>query len=644
MRITVLSYKGVAPGTPISHEFGPLGGTIGREAENDLVLPDPERHISRLHARVLCEQGVFLIEDHGGNPTLINGRPVGRGNRMPVSDADSLTIGSYELRAELSRANPFAAAAAPLAAPPASDPLGLFGGAPSADPFGAPAAPQAPIAMPASTPMPSPTPAPVSPAAPKPNFDSADDPFAVFAVASPAPAATPAQAASPLPDPFAMPAPTPKPATPLGMDLNLAPAASVDDLFGLGSGSATTDPFAGTPLSAHTAPPAAQTNAADPLALFGGTPAPAPVAAPSRDDSPMLGEHFTPPRPIATAAPAEASAAAAPSAPVQPRAPASSTDAGANSGIVVSWTDTPLANSGPARSDVDELLITPASKPSPGVSVRIEPLPPVAPPFTPPLTSPISATVAQATTPAVTPVVAPAITPDNAQRADSPPTAPPSPSLPPLAQPNAPAAPSAASPDALLAAFQRGLGFPLQPSDGLSPERMEQIGRILRESVAGTMALLTARALTKREIRAEVTMIVSKENNPLKFAPDVEFALVQLLAPQGRGFMEPVAAMRDAYDDLRSHQFGFMAGMRAALSGVLDRFKPEQLEGRITDRGFLDSVLPGSRKAKLWDLYEQHFADISREAEDDFQTLFGRAFLRAYEEQIDRLASEPGRD
>lgn len=173
---------------------------------------------------------------------------------------------------------------------------------------------------------------------------------------------------------------------------------------------------------------------------------------------------------------------------------------------------------------------------------------------------------------------------------------------------------------------------------------MEQIGRILRESVAGTMALLTARALTKREIRAEVTMIVSKENNPLKFAPDVEFALVQLLAPQGRGFMEPVAAMRDAYDDLRSHQFGFMAGMRAALSGVLDRFKPEQLEGRITDRGFLDSVLPGSRKAKLWDLYEQHFADISREAEDDFQTLFGRAFLRAYEEQIDRLASEPGRD
>jgi len=196
----------------------------------------------------------------------------------------------------------------------------------------------------------------------------------------------------------------------------------------------------------------------------------------------------------------------------------------------------------------------------------------------------------------------------------------------------------------LLAAFQRGLGFPLQLADGMTPERMEQVGRVLRESVSGTMALLTARALTKREIRAEVTMIVSKENNPLKFAPDVEFALVQLLAPQGRGFMEPVKAMRDAYDDLRSHQFGFMAGMRAALAGVLERFKPEQLEGRISDRGFLDNVLPGSRKARLWDLYEQHYADISREAEDDFQNLFGRAFLRAYEEQIDRLASEPGRD
>ena len=169
---------------------------------------------------------------------------------------------------------------------------------------------------------------------------------------------------------------------------------------------------------------------------------------------------------------------------------------------------------------------------------------------------------------------------------------------------------------------------------------MEQIGTMLREATQGTLELLTARALTKREVRAEVTMIVSKGNNPLKFSPDVGFALSQLLAPQGRGFMPPQEAMRDAYDDLRAHQFGFMAGMRAALAGVLKRFEPEALEQRVVARSLLDNLLPGSRKARLWDLFAQMYGEISQEAEDDFHALFGREFLRAYEEQVERLQAE----
>ena len=197
----------------------------------------------------------------------------------------------------------------------------------------------------------------------------------------------------------------------------------------------------------------------------------------------------------------------------------------------------------------------------------------------------------------------------------------------------------------LLEAFLRGLGVPVRLPAGLTPELMEQIGVVLREATQGTLDLLTARALTKREVRAEVTMIVSKGNNPLKFSPDVGFALSQLLAPQGRGFMPPEAAMRDAYDDLRAHQFGFMAGMRAALAGVLKRFEPTALEERVVSRSVLDNILPGSRKARLWDLFEQMYGEISREAEDDFHALFGREFLRAYEEQVERLQAErePGR-
>jgi FHA domain-containing protein len=155
--------------------------------------------------------------------------------------------------------------------------------------------------------------------------------------------------------------------------------------------------------------------------------------------------------------------------------------------------------------------------------------------------------------------------------------------------------------------------------------------------------LLLARMLTKREVRADLTMIAPRENNPLKFSPSVEVALAHLLSPQGRGFMPPLQAMKDAHDDLRSHQFGFMAGMRAALAGVLERFDPVQLEKRITQKTMMDSLLPVNRKAKLWDLFAERYREISFEAEEDFHMLFGKEFLRAYEAQIAKLEQDDKR-
>jgi FHA domain-containing protein len=123
----------------------------------------------------------------------------------------------------------------------------------------------------------------------------------------------------------------------------------------------------------------------------------------------------------------------------------------------------------------------------------------------------------------------------------------------------------------------------------------------------------------------------------------LEVALAHLLAPQERGFMSPVRAMQNAYDDLRAHQLAFMAGMRAALAGILTRFNPKRLEKRLTDQTVIDSLLPMNRRAKLWDLFEELFGQISREAEDDFHTLFGKEFLRAYEAQLARLEKDAKR-
>ena len=233
-------------------------------------------------------------------------------------------------------------------------------------------------------------------------------------------------------------------------------------------------------------------------------------------------------------------------------------------------------------------------------------------------------------------------------QASAPATAQPSGPLPADVLPSAPATAArapvvagAASEDELLRAFLHGLGAVsgLQ-IDRLTPQMMQLVGSLLRESVQGTLDLLLARAMTKREVRAEVTMIVGRENNPLKFSPNAGAALPHLLGPPVRGFMTPEAAMKDAYDDLRAHTFGFMAGMRAALAGVLARFNPENLEKRLTEKSMLDSLLPMNRRAKLWDLFNDLYHDISQEAEEDFHNLFGREFLRAYEEQVARLHAQ----
>jgi FHA domain-containing protein len=199
----------------------------------------------------------------------------------------------------------------------------------------------------------------------------------------------------------------------------------------------------------------------------------------------------------------------------------------------------------------------------------------------------------------------------------------------------------AAAMEKLLQSLLDGAGvgdLPRMPA--LTPELMRVFGELLRIATEGTLQLLVARALTKREVHAEATMIAARENNPLKFSPTVEVALQHLLAPAGRGFMSPPRALKDAYDDLRSHQFGVMAGTQAALAGVLARFNPAQLEQRLTQKSMLDSVVPMHRKAKLWDLFTDLYSDISKEAEEDFNTLFGKAFVKAYEAQIEKLREE----
>ena len=216
-----------------------------------------------------------------------------------------------------------------------------------------------------------------------------------------------------------------------------------------------------------------------------------------------------------------------------------------------------------------------------------------------------------------------------------PPPAPPVVQPPPVVEPVPPVADSQ-QPD-LLQAFLRGAGLDqlrLDKADACA--QMESIGRSYRLMVEGLIDVLRARASLKGEFRMQQTMIQPAENNPLKFAPNADEALLLLLRHGNQAFMAPDIAVRDSFDDLRAHQLAVMAGVEAAIKHLLTRFEPAQLEERMGKPAGLSSLFNGSRQAQYWQQFTELYSNISREAQEDFQDLFGREFSRAYEEHSAR--------
>ncbi|MEW5712449.1 type VI secretion system-associated FHA domain protein TagH [Pseudomonas sp. SB113] len=205
----------------------------------------------------------------------------------------------------------------------------------------------------------------------------------------------------------------------------------------------------------------------------------------------------------------------------------------------------------------------------------------------------------------------------------------------PVVEPALPVADSQ-QPD-LLQAFLRGAGLDQLRLDKAQAEaQMENIGRSYRLMVEGLIDVLRARASLKGEFRMQQTMIQPAENNPLKFAPNADEALLLLLRHGNQAFMAPDIAVRDSFDDLRAHQLAVMAGVEAAIKHLLTRFEPAQLEERMGKPGGLSNLFAGSRQAQYWQQFTELYSNISREAQEDFQDLFGREFSRAYEEHSAR--------
>lgn len=514
--LSVYMYRNAAPAQALTRRFDRLGGAIGRAPGNDLVLDDPGKYISRLHARVEYRDDAFWLVDVGSNPSLVNDRPVGAGRSVQLEDGDRVTIGDYQLLASVESEATAFMPAAPAPLPPS--PLQVE---------------PAPAAVALDLPV------------------NPDDSLASAGILD--------VGGDPLNPSF----------DPLGLNLfgTAAPAAapSVPAWRGAESDHVPPEqlPFAPPP---HIPQPAPALNFAPPPVVAQPQPQAVPAMAIPDDYDPLA--DFLPPRVQAAPPPAPAPMPAPMSAPA------------------------PLPPAMPAE-EAEATAFAPATPP-------VMPVPAAPPP------------VAEPAPVAVVPAPVPAAAPAPAPRA----------------------AGATAADDPVIQALLRGLGLSELNTKRSAEEIAELAGAMLREATAGTMGVLMGRAVTKRESRLDMTMISAAANNPLKFFPDADSALTQMINGTMPGYMQPARAFANAFDDLKAHELAIMAGMRAALAGVLERFDPAAIEARLQVPTVMDKVLAANRKAKMWDRMVELYTQMAVEADSDFHRLFGEAFGQAYEEQI----------
>jgi FHA domain-containing protein len=578
--LDVVSLDSAPPTVALSGRFDGSGGTIGRDEGNTLVLQDKHRRVSRLHAAVSFPSGVPTLTNASSSlPINIGNVEIDCGHTAPLSNGDLLEIGPYVLRVKLAESY---------------EPRDKRDAFSDRNP-GAAYAPQAlmqePIADPPSIVAASPVAWEMPATAPPANnpYEENGDPFASLLSGIGARSPTASEASFDF---------APINASKSASDYRSSESfgVSADPLAALGiGGDASASPYGTTPTAAARGttavipeefnpfdlPSETSRNCADPLSSLLGASTSAGSNAPLAVNlEPSIDSLF-----------------AASGSPTLDGLP------GGHHGAPALMPGPNLLNVAPDNNDV--LAMFGGSSPVSEGSLR-----------------PMRDDVAE---------IGSAYRPPRALESGYSET--------PSARYPAPTTPFPA--DVLTEAFLRGANIPKSAMPtGLTPEIMEVVGSLLRSATVGAVDLLAARKETKREFQVESTMIAQQDNNPLKFFPNTDAALKLLLDKRMPGFMRADEAMKDAFADLRAHEIGVITGTRAALSEVLGKFDPSALSLRLTVPSLLENILPAARKKKLWDIYLTRYKEIRREAEDDFQSIFGSAFAKAYEQETRRLKSQ----
>ncbi|MBK8537493.1 MAG: type VI secretion system-associated FHA domain protein TagH [Candidatus Competibacteraceae bacterium] len=527
LKLTITSYQRLSPGQETTQILDRGSISIGRAAQSDWILQDPERILSGKHCTVHHQDGGYFLTDTSTNGVYLNDseQRIGRGEMVRLQDGDRFVLGEYEIAATL----------IPTAA----------------------------------------------------ELDEIEQEG---------------------------------PTTDVVWTLNIltpaAPALPVMGVVSLGGGPVELDKPSFTDLLAENHDDLGLSELPPANAI--ATEPPSDLMAPDRaffEPPALLPEIPTPPIEPITAIPTPAPVVQPP--PQAPTAPDISFDRTAED------SSASALSAGAAESESEPAIPEDWWMTPPVSAAAVQPV--TAPPLKPPPPAPPRPTVPPLPTslpPVEEPAKAvPSVTP-----------APPIPS--PL-----PEQPVGLEAKVLLRAFLEGAGLPhARLSDEQLPEIMANLGAIFRETVQGMMEILLARGDVKGEFRLDRTNIGPIENNPLKTPPgqpplSPEEVMTLLLIRRKDAYMSPVQAVHEGFNDIKAHQLAVMAGIQAALSRLLERFAPSNLETRLQQTVF-DSILPANRKAKYWDLFTAEYRAIAHEAEEDFNELFGNEFARAYQERL----------
>ncbi len=181
-----------------------------------------------------------------------------------------------------------------------------------------------------------------------------------------------------------------------------------------------------------------------------------------------------------------------------------------------------------------------------------------------------------------------------------------------------------------LVTFCRGAGIdPYALPAARRTEVLQEAGQAIREMVLGLSELSRSRSEFRREVGLNEPKRQRDAPGPLLQTTVTEEALIQLLTGTGPGANRAVDEVRHQFAHTRHHQQSVVLALREALSAMLERLDPDELERQFggTTRG------PSGveEQARNWSHYREMYRAVAASDDSGLPAVFVEEFTRAFQ-------------